>query len=163
MDVLVRSLRILWRSERLLAEIRLRQLMRRASLLAIAAVLGLFAVAMLNVAGYVYLVPLVEPTGAALLVAAADAVVAAILALAALPQKPGPEVKVLEEIRDMALGDLEAEAQSLGADLRQVRSEIEGVRQAVNSFAHSPLQALSPQVITPIVTLLASLLRGKKD
>ena len=163
MDVLVRSLRILWRSERLLAEIRLRQLMRRASLLAIAAVLGLFAVAMLNVAGYVYLVPLVEPTGAALLVAAADAVVAAILALAALPQKPGPEVKVLEEIRDMALGDLEAEAQSLGADLRQVRIEIEGVRQAVNSFAHSPLQALSPKVITPIVTLLASLLRGKKD
>jgi len=163
MDVLVRSLRILWRTERLLAEIRLRQLMRRASLLAIAAVLGLFAVAMLNVAGYVYLVPLVEPTGAALLVAAADAVVAAIMALAALPQKPGPEVKVLEEIRDMALSDLEAEAQSLGADLRQVRTEIEGVRQAVSSFAHGPLQALSPQVITPIVTLIASLLRGKKD
>jgi len=163
MDMLVRNLRILWRTERLLAEIRLRQVMRRGSLLALAAVLGLFAVAMLNIAGYVYLAPLVEPTGAALLVAAADAIIAAFLALAALPQKPGPEVKVLEDLRDMALADLEAEAQSVGADLRQVRHEIEGVRQAVSSFAHSPLQALNPQMIAPILTLLLNLLRGKKD
>jgi hypothetical protein len=163
MDMLVKNLRILWRTERLLTEQRLRQIVRRVSLLTLAAVLGLFAVAMLNVAGYLYLVPLVEPTGAALVVAAADAVVAALLALAGLPQKPGPEVRVLEEIRDMALTDLEAEARSAQADLRQMRSEIAGMRQAVSSFARNPLDGLSPQLVTSAVTLLTNLLRNKKD
>ena len=147
MDILVKNLRILWRTERLLAEQRLRRLVRRISLMTLAALVGLFAIAMLNVAGYVYLTPVLEPTGAALVVAAADAIVAAILALAALPQKPGPEVRVLEEIRDMALSDLETEARSVQAELRHVRTEIESVRQAVNSFARNPLDALIPTCI----------------
>ena len=163
MDILVKNLRILWRTERLLAEQRLRRLVRRISLMTLAALAGLFAIAMLNVAGYVYLTPVLEPTGAALVVAAADAIVVAILALAALPQKPGPEVRVLEEIRDMALSDLETEARSVQAELRHVRTEIESVRQAVNSFARDPLDALSPQLLTPILTLLTNLLRNKKD
>jgi hypothetical protein len=163
MDMLVRNLRILWRTERLLAEQRLRQVVRRVSLLSLAAVLGLFAVAMLNVAGYLYLVPLVEPTGAALVVAAADAVVAALLALAGLPQKPGPEVRVLEEIRDMALSDLETEARSVQNDLRHVRTEIEDMRQAVTSFARNPLEGVSPQLIAPVISMLTNLLRSKKE
>jgi hypothetical protein len=163
MDMLVKNLRILWRTERLLTEQRLRQIVRRFSLLTLAALVGLFAVAMLNVAGYLYLAPLVEPTGAALMVAAADAVVAALLALAGLPQKPGPEVRVLEEIRDMALNDLEIEARSVQNDLRHVRTEIEGMRQAVTSFARNPLDGLSPQVIAPVISMLTNLLRSKKD
>jgi len=163
MDMLIRNLRILWRTERLLAEIRLRLLMRRIGMLALAAVVGLFAVAMLNVAGYVYLVPMFDPTGAALVVAAVDALLAALLILAAQPQKPGTETRVLEEMRDFALADLEAQGEALQGDLHQLREDVKGMRQAVSSFAHNPLDALNPQILAQTVSLLTNLLRNKKD
>ncbi|MEM7123931.1 MAG: phage holin family protein [Pseudomonadota bacterium] len=163
MDTLIRNLRILWRTERLLTELRLRAMLRRTSLLLIAGIVGLFAFAMLNVAGYLYLAPILEPTLAALVVSAIDAVLAIILLIGAQPQKPGTETRMLEEVRDMALADLEAGAKSVEADLRAVRSEVEGITESVKSFAHNPMGALNPQTIGPIMSMLANLIRGKKD
>ena len=118
---------------------------------------------MLNVAGYVYLSPLVDPTGAALIVAAVDAALAALLILAAQPQKPGTETRVLEEMRDMALADLEAQGDALQGDIRQLKDDVKGMRQAVGSFARNPLDALNPELLAQTVNLLTNLLRKKKD
>ena len=104
-----------------------------------------------------------EPTGAALVVAAVDAVLAIVLVIVAQPGKPGTETRMLEEVRDMAVADLEEGAKSIEAEIREVRAEIDGVRQVVSSFARNPMDALGPQLVTPIMTLLMRLLRSKKD
>jgi hypothetical protein len=63
----------------------------------------------------------------------------------------------------MALADLESEAESVQADLRKVRSELEGMRRAVSSFARNPLDALNPQFLTAVASLLGDLLHRRKD
>ena len=52
MQLAFRHLRILWRAERVIAETRLRILLRRSMLYALAGLIAVFGLAMLNVAAF---------------------------------------------------------------------------------------------------------------
>ena len=52
MEHLMRSLAVLWRSERLLAEYQLKQSSQKIQLNALAGLVGLFGLVMLSLAGY---------------------------------------------------------------------------------------------------------------
>jgi hypothetical protein len=105
----VSHLRILLRAEALIAEAKLRGLMRRGGLMAGAGVVALFALAMLNVAGFFALQPAWGPAWAALVVAVADLVVALVIALIAMASRQSPEVKAAEALRDSAVEGLQAD------------------------------------------------------
>ncbi|HVZ54445.1 MAG TPA: phage holin family protein, partial [Pseudolabrys sp.] len=109
MQPVFRHVRLLWRAERAIAETRLNALLRRAVLFAFAGLIALFALAMLNVAGYFFFVPHWGPLWAALATALGDLVVAIIVVLIALATKPGPELAAAHELRDLSVESLEAE------------------------------------------------------
>jgi len=163
MQTVVRNFRVLWRAERLMAEMRLRVLVNQMGLLAVAALIAMFALAMANFAAYLFLAPRTGPVGAALLVALGDIVIAVILVVVARGLRPGPEIAMVEEVRDMALEELEAEAEAVQGELRELRNEIEGVAQSAVSFARNPLSAIGPDLIVSLLTSLTKLLRSGKS
>ena len=94
MDSVVRSVRLLWRAEMMLVQIRLRIAVRKLGLVALAALIALFGLVMINVAAYVGLSTVVGPVWGAVIVAAADFLIALILILIAQGLRPGPEIEV---------------------------------------------------------------------
>ena len=122
MNSLTRNLNILWRSERLLAEAEWRRSSRQITILVLAGVFGLLALIMLNVAGFYWLATTYGTAQAALAVAAADIVIAAILAVSAQSLKTAPETDMIREFRDSALAEIETEAEAFQTHLPRAQS-----------------------------------------
>jgi type VI protein secretion system component VasK len=162
MDSFVRNLRVYLRAEMLLAEIRLRVLVRKIGLLAFAALIGVFAVFMLNVAGYVALEPVWGRMWAAIAVAGVDILLALALVLAAQNARPGPEAEMVKEFRQIALDEIEAEAEAVQKELRGLRDELQGIRDAVLSFARDPLSSVGSGLLIPLLSTLSKLLRSDR-
>jgi len=141
---LVRHLRALLRAERLIGEVRLQAVLKRSGLYAAAALLAAFGLAMLNVAGYLALVPRFGEAGAMLAVAIIDFVVAGLLVVIAARVTP-LQIEVAEELRDQALAGLDAET-------RIAVSEVSG-------FVRRPFQMAGAASI--LVSIVTTLLRAR--
>jgi amino acid transporter len=156
MKRVARSLHILWRAESMLGTIRVSALLKQVGMLAFAALVGVFGVAMLDVAAFFALLPQWGHSGAALAVALGDFVLAIVVVVLAQFVKPGADVQMLSEVRDMALEDLEAEVAGVESAFVQARKEM------LDMVRH-PLSALAPGVLVPLLKSVVSGLRAGKD
>ncbi len=156
MKRVARSLRILWRAESQLGAIRVAGLMKKAGMLAFAALVGVFGVAMLDIAAFFALLPQWGYSGAALAVALGNFVLAIVVFVLAQAVKPGVEVQMLSEVRDMALEDLEAEVAGVETAIVHARKEI-------LDLVRHPLSALAPGVLLPLLKSVVSGLRASKE
>jgi hypothetical protein len=130
--------------------------LKQVGMLAFAALVGVFGVAMLDVAAFFALLPQWGHSGAALAVALGDFVLAIVVVVLAQFVKPGAEVQMLSEVRDMALEDLEAEVAGVESAFVQARKEM------LDMVRH-PLSALAPGVLVPLLKSVVSGLRAGKD
>lgn len=159
MDNVVRNLRVLWRAESIIADIRLRQLVARSGLRAAAAFLGLFAFLMANLAVFFALQEIWGSIWAAAAVGGVNFVLALVLLMIAERMKPGREMDLALEVRNMALQSLEEDAQSVQMQLTELREEVRGVRQAIVGFVRHPLDAVLPGMLVP---LAGAVIKGLK-
>ena len=150
MDNLVRNLRVLWRAESIIADIRFRQMMARSSLRGIAALLGAFAFFMGNLALFFALEQAWGTIWAAALIGLANLLLAVILLIVAERSKPGREMALALEVRNTALQALETDAQVIQQQLTEFRDEVRGVREAVVGFVRHPLDAVLPSMLVPL-------------
>ena len=157
-----RNLQLLWRSERVMAEARLKLISRKLVLAVIAGIACLIAVSMLNLAAYLALITVVSKPLAALIVAVINLVIAGLLVAIAQGLQPGPEEEMLREVRDIALGDLGSEVDDVQAQLLQLREDVEGMRASVTQFVQRPLDVLSPTMIMPALSAIAKFAKSKK-
>jgi hypothetical protein len=104
-----RRLRVLWRVESVIAETRLRVMMRRYVLYAFAVLIAAFGLSLLNVAAFVGLEPRWGPMWAALAAALGDLVLALVVVGMVLAAKPGSELNSVLELRQAAIDGIEAE------------------------------------------------------
>ncbi len=144
MERIVRNLRILWRSERLLAEQQLKLGTTRLQLNGVAGLVAVFGLAMLNAAAFFALVPAWGQAWSALAVGAVDLALAAGLVTYGRSLQPGSEVEIVKEVRDAAMADLEAEA-------ALVEAEVIGLRNEVQRFVRNPIDALLPGGVGPLL------------
>lgn len=151
MDNVVRNVRVLWRAESIIADIRFRQMITRSGLRGIAALLGLFAFLMGNLAVFFASEQAWGPIWAAGILGGANLVLAIITLMIAERTKPGREMDLALEVRNMALESLEADAQSVQQQLTELRDEIRGVRQAIVGFVKHPLDTVLPGMLAPLV------------
>ena len=151
MNRAMRNVRLLLRSEVMLAEHRLALAARKTGLLSVAALVAIFGLLMLDVALFFALAPTLGEPYAALTIAGANFVLAILLALAAKGVHEGAEVKPIEEVRDLALADLDDSAQELKADLSTIRN-----------FASRPGETLLPTLIGPLVVAIVRALARKR-
>lgn len=134
---IIRNLRLLWRADKIIAEMRLRHMLISLGLLAFAALISAFGLLMFELAAYFALVNMVSAIVAAAILGGVNVVVALILVVLASRQGPGQELKLANEIHDTAIEALQIEVQSLQTQ--------------VNRLLHHPLEGLLP-LIVPLVT-----------
>ncbi len=148
LDPLIRHLRILWRADAILAEIRLHQLFTRFGLTALAALVALFGLLMLELAAYFALVQQMSAVLAAAILGVINFAVAGLLVLIGARRKPGRDYELALEVHNSAMDALGGEAEAL-------RAELQGL---INTLKH-PLDGALLGLIAPLVT---SLLRTQR-
>jgi hypothetical protein len=148
LDPLIRHARILWRADAILAEIRLHQLLTRFGLTALAALVALFGLLMLELAAYFALVQQLSAVLAALILGAVNFAVAGLLVLIGARRKPSREYDLALEVHNAAL-------EALGAEAGALRAEVQAL---VNTLKH-PMDGALLGLIAPLATSLLRTLR----
>ena len=124
-DETLMKLRILASAERKLAHLKAQRLANRAILVLIAVGLLLLTVVMVNLGAYQLLAETYSVSVSAFLVAGGDAVLAVLVVFAIRFIKAGPEEKLAQEIRDMALDEFTADVDTfkdeLGTDVKRLK------------------------------------------
>jgi hypothetical protein len=150
MEHLARSLKVAWRSERLLIANEFRLAMQKMQLSALAGLVGILGLVMINLAAFFALMPHLGQSLAALCVGVVDLVLAILLIVRAGSLKPASEVEMIKEVRAMAFRDIEEE-------LSLAEAEVKALKNEVQAFVRHPLDTLLPAAIGP---LLEAAVRG---
>jgi hypothetical protein len=144
----VKHLRVLLRTDRIIADIRMRHLLVGLGLRAFAALIAAFGLLMLELSAYFALVQVWSPIYAAAILGAANFMIAAILfAIAARPPS-GRELDLANEIHGSSVEALQLEARAL-------QSQVSGV-------IHHPLNGVLPLLLVPLITIVIKSLRKPK-
>ncbi len=136
----VKQLRVLWRTDRIIAELRMRHLLVGFGLRAFAALIAAFGLLMLELSAYFALVQIWSAISAAAILGAINFAIAAILFVAAARPPAGRELELATEIHGSAIDALQLEARAL-------QSEISGM-------VHHPLNGVLPMLIIPLITII---------
>jgi membrane protein implicated in regulation of membrane protease activity len=141
---IVKNLRLLWRTDRIIAEMRLRHMLVSLGLRAFAALIAAFGLLMFELAAYFALVQVMSAIVAAAILGAVNFAIALILLLLASRRGLGQELTLANEIHDSAIDALQGEA-------RATQSQ-------VNRLMHHPLEGVLP-LLVPLITAAINHLR----
>ncbi len=141
----VKNLRVLWRTDRIIADIRMRHMIVGMGLRAFAALIAAFGLLMLELSAYFALVQIWTAISAAAILGAVNFAIATILfAIAARPPS-GRELELTNEIHGSSVDALQIEARAL-------QSELSGM-------IHHPLNNVLPLLIVPLITIIIKSLK----
>jgi hypothetical protein len=137
---IVKNLRVLWRTDRIIADIRMRQMLVGLGLRAFAALIAAFGLLMLELSAYFALVQIWSAITAAALLGALNFVLAAILFMIAAKPPSGRELDLASEIHGSSVDALQLEARALQAEL--------------SGMIHHPFNGILPLLIVPLITVI---------
>jgi hypothetical protein len=160
MEALIAKMRLLAKAEVILVRLHLRRAVRQVSFILVAALFGLMALAMLNVAFYLFLAPRIDPALAALAVAGLDTLLAVVAVVAASRLELGPEAEDAASIREAASRELAADAERVRAQLDDLGQDIKRIRSAVTGIAQ-PGGISLPVIFQWIMMFVTHLLRKR--
>lgn len=147
-DNVVKHLRALWRTDRIIAEIRMRHMLVGLGLRAFAALIAAFGLLMLELSAYFALVQIWSAIVAAAVLGAANFLIAGILFVIGGRPPAGRELELATEIHGSAVEALQVEA-------RAVQAQFTGMVQ-------HPLNSALPLVLVPLITLIIRSLKKSK-
>jgi hypothetical protein len=136
----VKHLRLLCRTDRIIAEIRLRHLLVGLGLRAFAALIAAFGLLMLELSAYFALVQIWSAISAAAVLGTANFVIAAALFVIAARPPAARELELANEIHGSSIDALQLEARAL-------QSQASGI-------IHHPLSGVLPLLIVPLITII---------
>jgi hypothetical protein len=141
----IKHLRALWRTDRIIADIRMRHMLIGLGLRAFAALIAAFGLLMLELSAYFALVQIWSAISAAAILGAVNFAIAAILFLIAGRPPSGRELELANEIHGSAMEALQLEARAL-------QSQVSGA-------IHNPLNGILPLLIVPLITIIIKSLK----
>jgi hypothetical protein len=139
-DNIVRTLRVLWRADRIIADIRMRRLLIVLGLRAFAALIAAFGLLMLELSSYFALVHIWTAVTAAAILGVLNFAIAAALLLLAARSPSCRELDLANEIHASSIDALQVEVQSL-------QSQLSGV-------IHHPLNGVVPLLLAPLMAII---------
>ena len=154
------KLRILMHAEYTLARVNLRRLVNKSILVAIAIGLILLVVVMVNIGSYELLAESYGGAGAAFLVAGGNAVLAAVTILISRQLKPGAEEKMVEEIRELAMAELSADAEGIRQNFASIAKDVKGIQSGFSALGGGLGAGLT--TLGPLVGLLVDMLKKRR-
>jgi hypothetical protein len=141
----VKHLRVLWRTDRIIADIRLRRLLIGLGLRAFAALIAAFGLLMLELSAYFELVQVWSAISAAAILGVVNFAIAAILFAVAARPPSGRDLELASEIHGASVDALQLEARAL-------QSQVAGI-------VHHPLNGILPLLIAPLITIIIKSLK----
>ena len=141
----VKNLRVLWRTDRIIADIRMRHLLIGLGLKAFAALIAAFGLLMLELSAYFALVQIWSAISAAAILGAVNFAIAAILFAIAARLPSGRELELASEIHGSSVDALQLEARALQSQL--------------SGMIHHPLNGILPLLIVPLITIIIKSLK----
>jgi hypothetical protein len=141
----VKHVRALWRTDRIIADIRLRHLLMGFGLRAFAALIAVFGLGMLELAAYFALLQPLNAIYAAVILGIVNFAIAAILFAVAARPPSGRELELANEIHGSSIEGLQLEARALQSD--------------ISGMIHHPLNGVLPLLIVPLITIIVTALR----
>jgi len=140
----VKHLRALWRTDRIIADIRLRHLLIGLGLRAFAALIATFGLLMLELSAYFALVQIWSAIAAAAILGTVNFAIAAVLLVVAGRPPSGRDIELAKEIHGASIEALQLEARALQAQ--------------VSGAVHHPLSTIVP-VLVPLIAIIVKSLR----
>ena len=144
----VKNLRALWRTDRIIAEIRMRHMLVGLGLRAFAALIAAFGLLMLELAAYFALVQIWSAIAAATILGLFNFAIAAVLFVMAGRPPSGRELELANEIHGSAVDALLVEA-------RTMQSQLSGM-------VHHPLNSALPVLLVPLITIIVRSLKKSR-
>jgi len=145
----VKNLRVLWRTERIAADIRMRHMIVGLGLRAFAALIAAFGLLMLELSAYFALVQVWSAIVAAAILGVVNFVIAATLfAIAARPPS-GRELELANEIHATSIEALQIEARALQTH--------------VSGMINNPLNGIVPLLLVPLITIIVKSLKKQPE
>jgi hypothetical protein len=141
----VKHLRVLWRTDRIIADLRMQHLLVGLGLRAFAALIAAFGLLMLELSAYFALVQSWSAISAAAILGTANFVIAAALFVIAARPPAGRELELASEIHGSSVDALQLEARALQSQL--------------SGMIHHPLNGVLPLLIVPLITIVIRSLR----
>ena len=141
---IVKNLRVLWRTDRIIADIRMRHLLVGLGLRAFAALIAGFGLLMLELSAYFALVQIWSAIAAAAILGAVNFAIAAALFVIAGRAPSGRDIELANEIHDSSIEALQLEARAFQAQ--------------VSGAVHHPLSTIVP-VLVPLIAIIVKTLR----
>ncbi len=146
-ESIVTNLRVLWRTDRIIADIRMRHLLAGLALRALAALIAGFGLMMLELSAYFALVQVWSAISAAAILGAVNFAIAAVLFVLASRPPSGRELELATQIHDTSVEALQVEARAL-------QSQLTGMIQ-------HPLNGVLPSLIVPLITVIIRSLKTR--
>jgi hypothetical protein len=147
-DNVVKNLRALWRTDRIIAEIRKKHMLVGLGLRAFAALIATFGLLMLELAAYFALVQIWNAISAAAILGLFNFVIAAVLLVIAARPPAGRELELANEIHGSAVDALQIE-------VRTAQSQF-------SSMAQHPLNSALPILLVPLITIIVRSLKKSR-
>ena len=154
------KLRILMHAEYTLARVNLRRLINKAVLAFIAIGLVLLAVVMTNVGAYELLAETHGAAKGAFLVAAGNAFLAALFVVAVRQLKPGPEEEMVQEIRQLTLAELSADAEGIRRSFASIAKDVKGIQSGFSAIGGGLGAGLTS--LGPLIGLVVDMLKNRR-
>ena len=162
MNHTMQKVRILSRAEVLLLKIHLRTVGQQAVLYAAGLLLAVVAAAMIDVALYLFLAERVDRYVAALIVAALNGALAGGLFVAAARTRPGAYASSVEQIRDLAVADLQADAEAVQQSLEEFKTDVQQIRSGFGRIFKGGGALGGLMQLGPLLDLVAGWLKRSK-
>jgi membrane protein implicated in regulation of membrane protease activity len=140
-----KNLRVLWRTDRIIADIRMRHMLVGLGLRAFAALIAAFGLLMLELSAYFALVQVWSAISAAAILGVVNFLIAAILFVIAARPPSGRELELANEIHGSSVDALQLEARALQLQ--------------VSGMIHHPLNGILPLLVVPLITIIIKSLK----
>ncbi len=160
-DDFIRHVQVLSKVNSLIARMWLGIMARRLALLAFAGLIAAFGLAMGDVAGFFWLQAPLGSVWAAAIVAFADFVLAAVVALYAGTAKPGSEIELAMEVRSLALRSLREDADNLEAAVKTLAEQVRDAKDTISGLVTNPLDAAAQKLLVPAIIAMIKGLRAR--
>ncbi len=147
-DNVVKNLRALWRTDRIIAELRLRHMLVGLGLRAFAALIAAFGLLMLELSAYFALVQIWSAISAAAILGALNFAIAAVLFAIAGRAPAGRELELANEIH--------------GSAMEALQNEARGIQQQFVGMVHHPLNSALPLILVPLISIIVKSLKRSK-
>jgi len=144
----VKQMRVLWRTDRIIAEIRMRHILVGLGLRAFAALIAAFGLLMLELSAYFALAQVWSAISTAAILGVVNFVIAAVLFVIAGRPPAGRELELATEIHRSAVDALQGEARAL--------------QMQFTGMVHHPLNSVLPTVLVPLITMIVKSLKKSR-